>query len=32
MYSEKFRARMVEKMLGPNPMTGVELAAQNDRL
>ena len=27
MYSEKFRARMVEKMAGPNPMTGVQLAA-----
>jgi transposase len=27
-YSEKFRARMVEKMAGPNPMTGVQLAAE----
>src|SRR5262245_14317592 len=28
MYSERFRARMVEKMCGPNAMTGVELAAE----
>jgi transposase len=27
MYSEKFRARMVEKMAGPNAMSGVQLAA-----
>ena len=27
-YSEKFRARMVEKMVGPTPMTGVQLAAE----
>jgi transposase-like protein len=28
MYSEKFRARMVEKMAGPQAMTGVQLAAE----
>lgn len=28
MYSEKFRARMVEKMAGPNAMSGVQLAAE----
>lgn len=27
-YSEKFRARMVEKMTGPSPMSGVQLAAE----
>src|SRR5690348_4875088 len=27
-YSEKFRARMVEKMAGPNPISGVQLAAE----
>jgi transposase len=27
-YSEKFRARMVEKMAGPHPMSGVQLAAE----
>src|SRR3954468_10843774 len=27
-YSEKFRARMVEKMAGPRPMSGVQLAAE----
>jgi transposase len=27
-YSEKFRARMVEKMAGPHAMTGVQLAAE----
>lgn len=27
-YSEKFRARMVEKMAGPQPMSGVQLAAE----
>jgi hypothetical protein len=27
-YSEKFRARMVEKMAGPNPISGVRLAAE----
>jgi transposase len=27
-YSEKFRARMVEKLAGPNPMTSVALAAE----
>jgi transposase len=28
MYSEKFRARMVEKLAGPNAMSGVQLAAE----
>lgn len=28
MYSERFRARMVEKMTGPKALTGVELAAE----
>jgi hypothetical protein len=28
MYNEKFRARMVEKLAGPNPMTSVALAAE----
>lgn len=27
-YSEKFRARMVEKMAGPQPVSGVQLAAE----
>jgi len=27
-YSEKFRARMVEKMAGPQPMSGMQLAAE----
>ena len=27
-YSDKFRARMVEKMAGPQPMSGVQLAAE----
>ena len=27
-YSEKFRARMVEKMAGPNGLSGVQLAAE----
>jgi transposase len=27
-YSEKFRARMVEKMAGPNAVSGVQLAAE----
>ena len=28
MYSEKFRARMVEKMAGPKGISGVQLAAE----
>jgi len=28
MYSEKFRARMVEKLAGPNALSGVQLAAE----